>query len=144
MEGEVTGFPNEVVFPDVVGMVVQEARAVAQTAGVVLARRASDGLPLSVLTWRLPVIVTSGSPPAGTQMRRHHSVVVTYGCALSGVREPRRPVPRRLADRPSSTLIRTAPKPDEDVRTWAAQGHPKALLDLHQRGDVHGRGTSQR
>ncbi|MDP9391337.1 MAG: hypothetical protein M3P89_08130 [Actinomycetota bacterium] len=38
---------DEVVTPDVVGMVVDEAREVAQAAGVVLAQPDPDGPPLS-------------------------------------------------------------------------------------------------
>jgi beta-lactam-binding protein with PASTA domain len=95
---ESNGFPDEVVVPSVVGMVVDDARSVAQTVGLALAQPDPDGPPLSALTWRLPVVVTSQSPPAGTLIRRHHSVVVTWGSELGGVREPRRPVPRSLSD----------------------------------------------
>ncbi len=91
-------FPDEVMVPDVVGMLVDDARKVAQTVGIVLAQSDADGPPLSALTWRLPVIVTSQSPPAGTLIRRYHSVVVTWGSELGGVREPRRPVPRSMSD----------------------------------------------
>jgi hypothetical protein len=79
-------------------MVVDEARGVAQAVGVVLAQPDADGPPLSALTWRLPVVVTSQSPPAGTLITRYDSVVVTWGSELSGVREPRRPLPRSLSD----------------------------------------------
>ena len=111
MDGESQAFPDDVVVPDVVGMVVDEARAVADTAGVVLAQPDADGPPLSALTWRLPAVVTSQDPPAGTPTRRHASVVVTWSSEPGGVREPRRPVPRsrpdvaerELDDRPPGT-----------------------------------------
>ena len=98
VDDEPQWFPDDVYVPDVVGMVVDDARKVAQTVGVALAQPDADGPPLGALTWRLPVIVTSQDPPAGTLIRRHHSVVVTWGSELSGVREPRRPVPRSLSD----------------------------------------------
>lgn len=91
-------FPDEVLVPDVVGLLVDDAREVAQTVGVVLSQPEADGPALSALTWRLPVIVTSQDPPAGTLIRRHHSVVVTWGSELGGVRAPRRPAPRSVSD----------------------------------------------
>ncbi len=98
MAGESDAFQGEVVVPDVIGMLVDEARSVAEAAGVVLAPPDADGPPLSALTWRLPVIVTSQDPPAGTSIRRHGSVVVTWDSRTSGVREPRRPLPRSRPD----------------------------------------------
>ena len=87
--------PTErVVTPDVVGMVVDEAPATAHAAGVVLAQPDPDGPPLSALTWRLPVTVTSQDPAPGTVLRRWESVVVTWSRDEAGVREPRRPAPR--------------------------------------------------
>lgn len=94
MDDETEWFPDEVIVPDVVGELVDDARRVAQTVGVVLAQPDADGAPLSALTWRLPVAVTSQSPQAGTVVRRHDSVVVTWASGWSGVREPRRPMPR--------------------------------------------------
>jgi beta-lactam-binding protein with PASTA domain len=85
---------EQVVTPDVIGMVVDDARRVAQTAGVVLAQRDPDGPPLAALTWRLPVTVTS--PPPGTVLNLWESVVVTWSPEQGGVREPRRPAPRSM------------------------------------------------
>jgi beta-lactam-binding protein with PASTA domain len=95
---EPAGFRDEVLIPDVVGMVVDDARKLAQTVGITLAQPDADGPPLSALTWRLPVVVTSQDPPAGALIRRNHSVVVTWSSELSGVREPRRPAPRSMKD----------------------------------------------
>ena len=86
--------PERVVTPDVVGMVVDEARATAHAAGVVLAQPDPDGPPLAELTWRRPVTVTSQHPAPGTVLRRWESVVVTWNRDETGVREPRRPAPR--------------------------------------------------
>ena len=87
---------DEVLTPDVVGLVVDDARAVALAAGVVLAQPDPDGPPLAALTWRQPVTVTGQDPPPGTPVRRYASVVVTWDSAAGAVREPRRPAPRTL------------------------------------------------
>lgn len=88
--------PDDVVTPDVVGMGVDEAREIAQAAGVVLAQPDPDGPPLSALTWRRPGTVTAQDPPPGTVLRRWDSVVVEWTTDESGVREPRRPLPGSL------------------------------------------------
>ena len=85
---------EQVVTPDVVGMVVDDARRVAGAAGVVLAQPDPDGPPLAALTWQLPVSVTSQDPPPGTVLNRWDSVVVTWTSDEAGMREPRRPAPR--------------------------------------------------
>ena len=84
---------DDVLVPDVVGLVVDDARSIAGAAGVVLAQPDPDGPPLAALTWRLPVTVASQDPPPGTPVRRYASVVVTWSPDEAGVREPRRPVP---------------------------------------------------
>jgi beta-lactam-binding protein with PASTA domain len=88
---------EQVVTPDVVGMVVDDARRVAQAAGVVLAQPDPDGPPLGALTWQLPVCVTSQNPTPGTVLNRWESVVVTWNSDEAGVREPRRPTPRSMS-----------------------------------------------
>ena len=88
---------EQVVTPDVLGMGVDAARHVAEAAGVVLAQSDPDGPPLAALTWQLPVTVTSQSPPPGTVLDLWDSVVVTWSSEQSGVREPRRPVPRSMS-----------------------------------------------
>ena len=79
-------------------MVVDDARKVAQAAGVVLAQPDPDGPPLGALTWQLPVTVTSQDPPPGTVLNRWESVVVTWSSDQAGVREPRRPAPWSTSD----------------------------------------------
>ena len=93
MSADLPQSSDVVVVPDVVGMVVDEARGVARDAGVVLAQPDPDGPPLAELTWRLPVTVTAQDPPPGTVLRRWGSVVVSWSSDGSGVREPRRPLP---------------------------------------------------
>ena len=89
-----TGSPaDDVLVPDVRGMVVDDARVVAGLAGVVLAPPDPDGPPLAALTWRLPVVVATQDPPPGRPVRRYSSVVVTWDSDESSVREPRRPPP---------------------------------------------------
>jgi beta-lactam-binding protein with PASTA domain len=88
--------PEQVITPDVVGMVVDRARTVAQAAGVVLAQPDPDGPPLAALTWQRPVTVLRQDPPPGTMLRRWGSVVVTWTSEETGVREPRRPLPQPL------------------------------------------------
>jgi hypothetical protein len=94
--GERGWLPDEVIVPNVLGMLVDDARRVAQAAGVVLAQPDPDGPPLSGLTWRLSVFVHSQAPQAGSVVRRHESVVVTWGPDENGVREPRRPHPKAM------------------------------------------------
>ncbi|MFP5369207.1 MAG: hypothetical protein ACLGI3_00420, partial [Actinomycetes bacterium] len=65
------------------GMVVGEARRIAQAAGVVLALPDADGSPLSELSWRLPVTVTAQEPPAGTALRRWASRQATTPSSTS-------------------------------------------------------------
>ena len=86
-----------VLVPDVVGLVVDDAREVAGLAGVVLAPLDPDGPPLAALTWRRPVRVATQNPTVGTRIRRYGSVVVTWTPDETGVREPRRPVPPTVA-----------------------------------------------
>ena len=102
--------PDQVVTPHVVGMVVDEARKVAQAAGVVLAQSDADGPPLAALTWRLPVTVLSQDPPADTVLRRWGSVVVTWTAEESGVREPRRPLPQLVRGAGEADGRETAPE----------------------------------
>jgi beta-lactam-binding protein with PASTA domain len=88
--------PDQVSTPDVVGMVVDRAREVAEAAGVVLAQIDPDGPPVAELTWQRPVTVLSQDPPAGTMVPRWGSVVVTWTGEGTSVREPRRPLPRSI------------------------------------------------
>ena len=85
---------DDVVVPDVRGLVVDDAGAIAAAAGVVLAQPDADGPPLAALTWRRPVVVLTQDPMPGTTIHRYGSVVVTWTEDDAGVHEPRRPVRR--------------------------------------------------
>ena len=89
-----------IVVPDVVGLVVDDARAYAAERGVVLATLDADGPPLAALTWQQPVVVVSQDPPAGTPLPLWHSVVVTWAAREdpASVRQPHRPRPQNLPD----------------------------------------------
>ena len=94
-------FPGDlVVVPDVVGMVVDDARLFAWDHGVALAQGDPDGPPLAGLTWQQPVVVTSQEPAAGSLLLAWHTVVVTWAARPdpAGVREPRRPLPTSRLD----------------------------------------------
>jgi hypothetical protein len=88
---------ERVVTPDVVDLLVDDARRLAQAAGVVLAQPDPDGPPLAALTWQLPVTVTSQDPPPGTVVDQWESVVVTWSPDEGGVHEPRGPAPRSMS-----------------------------------------------
>ena len=88
---------DDVLVPDVVGLVVDDAQVVASAAEVVLAQADADGPPLSALTWRKPVRVLTQDPPPGTPIRRYGSVVVTWTSDEASVREPRPAVTPPLA-----------------------------------------------
>jgi hypothetical protein len=89
--------PEHVITPAVVGMVVDRAGEVADSAGVVLTQPDPDGPPLAALTWQRPVTVLRHDPPAGTMVRRWASVMVTWTSEDTGVREPRRPLPQSIS-----------------------------------------------
>ena len=89
--------PDAVAVPDVVGLRVDHAAAIALAAGMVLAQPDPDGPPLSALTWRRPVVVVTQDPPPRTLIRRYGSVVVTWAEEEAGVREPRRPAPQHTS-----------------------------------------------
>lgn len=91
----------QVTVPMVLRMTVLAGRRVAGAAEVVLAPTNPDGPGLGGLLWphEAEYVITSQSPPAGTLLRQHDSVVITYerssgdGPEPAGVREPRRPRP---------------------------------------------------
>lgn len=86
----------EVTVPDVVGLIVTHARAVASKAGLALATDDPDGPPVGALTWPGVWLVTAQRPAAGTRMRRWGSLVIDFRelpGGTAGDREPRRPPP---------------------------------------------------
>lgn len=98
MSGEAWRLTDVVTVPNVVGLLLDQARRVAGDAGVVLAQPDPDGPPLGALTWPGEYRVTGQSLPAGARVWRWDSLVVEWvavdrGGDGAGVREPRRPIP---------------------------------------------------
>ncbi|GHA30754.1 hypothetical protein GCM10010329_62690 [Streptomyces spiroverticillatus] len=69
---------EEVTVPDIVGLIVTEARDVAWKAGVVIASADPDGPPVRALTWPGVWMVTSQHPAPGSRMRRGGSLVIEF------------------------------------------------------------------
>jgi hypothetical protein len=88
--GRVAG---EVEVPQLVGMVVPDARTAGHQAGVVVVSGDVDGPPLGGLTWPGVWIVTGQRPVAGTRVPRWENVVIEFeelrGGEHAGDREPR-------------------------------------------------------
>ena len=87
---------DEVTVPDVVGLNVTQARAVAWQAGLVIATDDPDGPPVRALTWPGVWVVTGQHPAPGSRMRRRGSLVIYFKelpGGSAGDREPRRPLP---------------------------------------------------
>jgi len=64
--------------PDLVGMVVREARSVGHRAGIVVTSADLDGPPLGALTWPGTWVVTAQRPAAGTRAARWDVVVIEF------------------------------------------------------------------
>ncbi len=95
--------PQSVVVPDFVGLSIQSARGVANSADVVLTSGRPDGPPLGALTWPGNWVVTGQDPSAGAVVERGSWVVISFenrGGGDAGDREPRvpRPPERRLEE----------------------------------------------
>ena len=64
--------------PQLVGMLVREARAAGHRAGVVVTSADLDGPPLGALTWPGTWVVTAQRPVAGTRLARWDNVVIEF------------------------------------------------------------------
>ncbi|MDH6576618.1 PASTA domain-containing protein [Kitasatospora sp. MAP5-34] len=87
---------DEVTVPDIVGLIVTDARKVAWEAGVVIAAADPDGPPVRALTWPGVWVVTAQTPAPGSRMRRRGSLVIEFRKVPGGEagdREPRPPSP---------------------------------------------------
>lgn len=73
--------------PDLVGMVVREARTVGHRAGVVVTSADMDGPPLGALTWPGTWVVTAQRPAPGTRLARWDTVVIEFE-EVSGTEGP--------------------------------------------------------
>ncbi|MEU3721512.1 PASTA domain-containing protein [Streptomyces sp. NPDC031705] len=74
---------DEVSVPDLVGLIVTDARKVAWEAGLVIAAADPDGPPVGALTWPGVWRVTAQSPAPGSRMRRMGSLVIEF-CKVPG------------------------------------------------------------
>lgn len=86
----------ETVVPDLVGLLVADARQAGHHAGVVVVSQHLDGPPLGALTWPGTWLVDGQVPAAGTAAARWDVVRITWrqaGGDDAGVREPRLPGP---------------------------------------------------
>lgn len=85
----------EAVVPDLVGMLVADARKSAWAVGLVAVAADPDGPPLGALTWPGTWIVTAQRPQPGTVLHYRGSVVVDFEKWSpgdeSGDREPLQP-----------------------------------------------------
>ena len=83
--------------PQLVGMVVADARRTGREAGLVVVSADIDGPPLGGLTWPGIWIVTAQRPAPGTWLSRWDNVVIEFeelrGGDGAGDREPRMPLP---------------------------------------------------
>ncbi len=85
---------DEVTVPDMVGLMVTDARKVAWEAGVVIAAGDPDGPPVGALTWPGVWVVTAQAPSPGSRMRRRGSLMIEFKQAPGGKlgnQEPRPP-----------------------------------------------------
>jgi len=84
---------DEVTVPDVVGLIVTEARKVAWEAGVVIAAADPDGPPVGALAWPGVWVVTVQTPGPGARMRRRGSLVIEFRKVVEGEADDRRSSP---------------------------------------------------
>jgi hypothetical protein len=91
------GEANRVEVPQLVGMVVADARRAGHRAGLVVVSPDVDGPPLGGLTWPGIWIVTGQRPAAGAWLCRWDQVVIEFeelrGGGGAGDHEPRLPLP---------------------------------------------------
>jgi hypothetical protein len=94
MERSGLGEANRVEVPQLVEMVVADARQAGHRAGLVVVSPDVDGPPLGGLTWPGIWIVTEQRPAPGTWLRRWDNVVIEFEeLRGAGDREPRMPLP---------------------------------------------------
>jgi hypothetical protein len=88
---------GQVEVPQLIGMMVADARQTGHQAGVVVVSADVDGPPLGGLTWPGIWTVTAQRPAPGTCLRRWDNVVIEFeelrGGEDTGDREPRIPLP---------------------------------------------------
>jgi hypothetical protein len=91
------GEANQVEVPQLVGMVVVDARQAGHRAGLVVVSHDVDGPPLGALTWPGLWVVTAQRPAPGTWLLRWDNVVIEFQELRAGEgtgdRAPRMPPP---------------------------------------------------
>ena len=97
MAGGVPGRTGQVTVPDLVGMIVADARRKGHEAGLVVVSADPDGPPLGGLTWPGTWIVTAQHPAPEARLSRWDNVVIEFeerhGGESAGDQEPRAPLP---------------------------------------------------
>jgi len=97
MERGGRGKAGQVEVPELVGMVVADARQAGHQAGLVVVSADVDGPPLGGLSWPGIWIVTAQRPAPGAWLPRWGNVVIEFeelrGGEGAGDREPRIPLP---------------------------------------------------
>jgi hypothetical protein len=78
MERGRRGEAEWVEVPQLVGMVVADARQAGHRAGLVVMSPDVDGPPLGALTWPGIWMVTTQRPAPGTRLRRWDSVMIEF------------------------------------------------------------------
>ena len=73
-----TGDVGQVVVPDLVRMVVPQARRKGHEAGLVVVSADPDGTPLGGLTWPGTWIVTAQQPASGARLSRWDNLVIEF------------------------------------------------------------------
>ena len=97
MAAAAQGGLGQVEVPQLVGMVVADARQAGHQAGLVVVSADVDGPPLRGLAWPGTWIVTAQRPAPGAWLTRWDNVVIEFeelrGGESAGDREPRMPLP---------------------------------------------------
>ena len=91
------GGVGQVEVPDLIGMVMVQARRKGHEAGLVVVSADPDGPPLGGLTWPGTWLVTAQHPAPGARISRWGNLVIEFeerrGGDGAGDREPRSPLP---------------------------------------------------
>jgi hypothetical protein len=123
------GEAGQVEVPQLVGMIVADARQAGHEAGLVVISADPDGPPLGGLTWPGIWIVTAQHPVPGTWSPRWDNVVIEFeelrGGEGAGDREPRIPLPDPSASSAAAgwpALTRRWPRTAQKPRSALTRG----------------------
>lgn len=107
---------DTVVVPRIVGLDVDDARAIAHEAGLVLVSGTIDGPPLRAQTWPGYWTVTSQTPGAGAEVERWAELAITFTQVGGGDKAP--------------VVAVIPPAPQGPLHTAAEPEADPTLLDL--------------